>query len=240
MIQLLFIVLHLLLALPAWSAVTFVTSATTTEAAQDNSITLNIDVGTGSNRWLACGVHFVGLATVSTVTHNGVALARSAVGLAVRSEVSIDVWHLAAPASGSLAVVATMTGTGSNKALSCLAFDGVHQTVPLGTGAKFENITDPMTANITVASGGMGIAFASNGGELEAFTPGTGQTEPFADFSDTDLNIRAMASYSSTAGANTMQFSSGFTNNGALIALPVEPAAAPPATGISAFQPIEM
>lgn len=210
----------------AWGAVAFDTSASATESGQDTSISVSISTS-GANRLIDCAVHFTAAAnTITGITHNGVALTQSAVGKITTNDYSVDVFRLVAPATGSQTVTATVSASGSNKILTCVAFTGADQTTPHGTGASYSGTGDPMTATITIPAGGMGVLFCTNNEEGGTFTPGGSQTEPFADLQDTDGNIRAMASYTSSTGSVAMTFSNGTGNYGACIALPINPAAA--------------
>lgn len=217
------LLLCLLTADPAWGAVAYVTSVTATETGQDGAVSLSIDVGAGSNRFLICGVHFAnGSNTISGVTHNGVALTQSTAGQLNIGIYFLDVWYLIAPASGSQTVTATMSGTGSNKILTCMAFTGVHQTTPLGSEDVFAATADPSTATITVPAGGMGVAFNTNNEDAGAgaFTVDGASTKRF-DLADTDANIAAIGSTKSTAETAAMTVSNATGNYSVLMAFPI-------------------
>lgn len=223
----LFIIACFLFASPSWAAVSYVTSATATETGQDTSISLTIDAGAGSNRLLVCAMHFTAVAnTITGITHNSVALTQSAVGKISLSDYSVDVWYLKAPASGSQTVTATVSGTGSNKILTCMAFAGVDQTTPFGTGASFAATTDPATATVTVPANGMGVAFNTNNDQANAgsYTVDANSTKRF-ELADTDGNIAAIGSTTATAGSNAQTVSNPLTEYSVLIALPINAAA---------------
>lgn len=220
------IFLSLICVAPAWGAVAFDASSSATEAGQDNAVQVT-HTATGSNRLVVCAVHWQPATdTVSSVTYNGVGMTQSAVGVITTNSYRVDLYSLVAPATGAQTVLATMSGTNSNKAITCMSFTGAHQVTPLGTGASFSGTSDPMTASITVPANGMGVMFCTNNENGGTFTPGGSQTEPFADFSDTDGNFQAMASYTSTSGGVSMTFTNGTGNYGACIAYPISEAAA--------------
>jgi hypothetical protein len=220
-----------MLSTRAWAdTVALNTSASATETGADNAVSATI-AAAGSNRLLVCGVHISGTGiTVSGVTHGGVALTRSTVGLIAGpgggSFTRLDVWYLIAPATGSQTVTATLS-SGANKALTCIAFTGANQVTPFGTGGSYSDTNNPSTVTITVPANGMGVAFNTNNDQATAgsFTVDASSTKRF-DFADTDGNIAAIASTKTAAGAAAMTISNPLPDYSVMVALPINPAPA--------------
>lgn len=238
LVKLLLLALLLASPLPALAAVAFDASGSSTETGQDNSISATITTA-GANRILFAGVHTAPNSdTVSSITHNGVAMTTNPLGRICTNVYCVHVFYLVAPATGLQTVTATLSGSTSNKSMTLISFTGAHQVSPLGTCVSFSGTANPMTATITVPTNGMGVSIWTNNEENGTFTPGAGQTEPFADFPDTDLNLQSMVSYTSTTGSVAMTFTNSTGNYGAGVACPINEAAA--ATAASGFEPIEM
>jgi hypothetical protein len=214
----------------ALGAVAYDSSNSATSGTGVTGVSLTINAS-GSNRLLVCAVHQNDGSneTVSSVTHNGVNLTHSAVGqITTGTDYAVDLWYLIAPATNNQTVTATLSGTAADKALTCVTFTGAHQTTPMGTCGTDSGIVDsgtPGSVTITIASGGMGIAVATNNDS--AVSPGfTVDANSTKRIDIANANYAAIVSTSATSGTNAMTIAGVGAAYQSTIACPIAQAAA--------------
>lgn len=103
---------------------------------------------TGSNRFLAVGVHIYDSAalTVSSITYNGVNLTR-ANGITAALEgnnQNVELWYLDAPASGANDIVVTLSGTADFTEAQACSYTG-----KTSTGIDASNATQDLVGSTT-------------------------------------------------------------------------------------------
>lgn len=168
----------LLVAQPAWAAITF-DSAQTAEG--DSSATINLTHTVGgacaNSILIAAIVWYTQDTTVSSVTASAGAMTQipSALGsidIGGGNFFKVDMWYRIG-ATASQSVTATMNAAVSGLGLFTRSYCGVHQTVPLGTA-----IAEPDNSiNVSSATGELCIDSAI--GRFNALVAGASQTERF-------------------------------------------------------------
>ena len=148
-----------------------------------SSLTWNHATGTGANRLLLVYVGYAGIASpprVSGVTYGGTALTKLLTAdpsPGGGTDKALDVWYLAAPPSGTTAIVVTLS---SQSSLVCAGVTaaGVSQSAPLGTPESFTSTSsNAPTVNTT---GGASTDLVLAGLHMRGsntVTPGGGQTD---------------------------------------------------------------
>lgn len=86
---------------------------------------------TGSNRYLVVGVSTTGTADPTGVTYDGVAMTK--LDSAIKTDVTVSIWGLAAPTTGSDNVVVTMAGSTNIIIGGAVSWTDTSQTNPSGT-----------------------------------------------------------------------------------------------------------
>jgi hypothetical protein len=170
-----------------------------------NSLTVNITVGSGSNRFLAlCIGSSMGSDAVTGVTDNGNAMTRQAAST-FGNPVGVWMYTIANPASGAHSIVVSL---GSLHDLGAIAssFSGVDQATPVdGNGGGgpngFQN--SPRSDNITVSAGGMAYDCLNSNGNTDTYTAGGSQTDTANQ--QNDGSSKTAASY--LVGASAMSWS---------------------------------
>lgn len=147
-------------------------------AGEDNtagtSITLALNVGTGSDRFLVAGVGTGvsgGVYRVSGVTYNGDALTQRVGTIAPQSNFVHGLWYLVNPDSGNNNLVANFSASASLSWMGAASYTGVAQTAPeasnSGTGAG----TTEVGSAVSTSDNAWGVMWGvNNGTNLNAST----------------------------------------------------------------------
>lgn len=109
-------------------------------------------VSGGINRYLVVGVSMLSLAqTVSSITYKGIALSLIGVRASITGAARVELWGMAAPASGSNTVEVTLSGAISS-ASNASTYTDVHQFTPIESfnSAQATNVgAADATVNVT-------------------------------------------------------------------------------------------
>ena len=184
-----------------------------TAGAEVNSTTQTTShtTGSGAKRFLVAAVGYLNGSgqTVTGVTYNGVALTSTTAqsdGLGR----AIQLWYLAAPASGANNLVVTMSAT-TDVNTGIVTYTGVDQSVPISGHTCATADTAPVTLTVTSAAGDLVFsAITQAAGAIGAV--GAGQTERFRD---SDANVSLAGSEEAGAASVTMTWAgtAGFVWN---------------------------
>lgn len=134
---------------------------------------------TGSDRYLLVGISMLSLAqTVSSITYNGVNLTLLGSKNSISGACRVELWGLAAPATGSNTIAVTLSGSIASAGCAS-SFTGVHQTSPTEAfnSAQATNVgASDATVDVTsIADNDFAIdIIATDDG---AITVGSGQTQ---------------------------------------------------------------
>ena len=230
--RILAILLCLLIASPAWGAITFDNSGTCNPGDEGTDCTQSFTTA-GSDRLLLVGVCVRnGAAAVSGVTYNAVAMTQYAT-VTLGGTQKLDIWRLIAPATGANDVIVTMAGL-SPFSVGISSYNGVDQTTPLGTSANATGAGGDPTVDVSSAAGELVIDyFCEDDGNttIPTMTAGAGQTAR-ANFTTGVVGFSRNVSSSEEAGAATvtMSWSDTAGNSWITIGGPLKPAAAAPAS----------
>ena len=232
--RILALLLCLLIASPAWGAITFDNSGTCNPGGEGTSCTQPF-TASGSDRLLLVGVCVRnGAAAVSGVTYNAVAMTQYATVSGLGSD-KLDIWRLIAPATGANDVVVTMAAD-SPFSVGISSYNGVDQTTPLGTSANATGAGGDPTVDVSSAAGELVIDYFcedDGGATIPTMTAGTGQTARVnftTSFGVPGFERNISSSEEAGAATVTMSWSDTAGNNWITIGGPLKPAAAAPAS----------
>lgn len=174
------------------------------EALSASSLTFS-HTCTGSDRYLTVGVNILGVGTVTGITYNGVAMTQLVV-IQNTPDCKVEIWGLAAPATGANNVVVTLSGleaVGSG----AISFTGVDQSS--STSSPQTNSADSATSSsvtVTSATGDMVVDIV--GTSSMSPTVGAGQTQRY-----TTSPAAGFGNGSTEAGAASVVMSWTFSSN---------------------------
>lgn len=223
----------LLLAAPAWAAVTYDTvSSASTSTSGASSLTWSHTVtSAGSNRLLVVGVASDDNTprTVSSVTYNGVNLTQVPGGTA-DNLARVDMWYLVNPATGANDVVVTLSGSTEFSA-GATSWTGVDQTTPLGTASAtaghsssvslsgVSSAADEFVVDV-VAIDSSSATITSDVSQASRWERGGGEATAGG------LNVVGGQSTEAGAASVTMSWSVSATKDWAIAAVSIKPASA--------------
>src|SRR5688572_3153516 len=168
--------LFLFYATLAHGEVTLDGTASTTTASGVDEVTF-AHTTAGSNRLLIVCVGHLGTdVAVTGIVYAGIAMTLVEDEF-VATGISLYCYQLVAPSTGSNNVVISLDGNGLDIVTGAISFNGVHQTVPVGTAATSNEEGTPTSTDVTVSANGMAVDFLVMATTEETITVGAGQTE---------------------------------------------------------------
>ena len=204
------------------------------------SITVNLNVGAGTNRLLIVGVSINRLnnnaLAVNTVTDGASTLSFLGSQADAGSDRIVEMYSLVAPPTGANSIVVSfsnVTTTNIGAVVGAASFAGVDQGTPLGafTSAAGASGTNP-TVTVTSGVGQMVIDTIAITGNRTA-NPGTGQTTRWNrndGNNNTNTDVYGFGSTETGAATVTMSETLSGTSTWAMGAVSILPAALPPLT----------
>ena len=157
--------------------------------------------------------------TITSVTYGGQALTLLETVSQVAAPLTVDLWYLKNPPTGSNTVTINLSPT-QNIAAGASVYYNVNQTTPFGTQKESsESGASPISVNVTSAVGELVVDVS--GSQANPGTPTSPQTLRFSD-KTTSGTAWAVGS-SEKAGATSVTMEWTYTNYGALIAVPLKP-----------------
>jgi hypothetical protein len=212
-------------ASPAFGAAAY-DAVSSSSVASGASLAFNHTNG-GSNRVLYCGVGWAnaGFRTME-VAYNTVPMTSISQAIAPDFSQTVEVFRLIAPTVGTNQVSVTVGGGTDSFTAGCISVNGAHQVTPEGTIVTDSTTDGTPSATITVSTDGIGLSFGmyrSNGTTCDDTT--SGNTERF-DLCEPDNDIEGYGSSTVVTGAIAMSWVTVNTTYAALVAIPIEPAAA--------------
>jgi len=188
-------------------------TASSNNATGANSVSWNHTTSANSNRAIIFCVgsfHSGGGQSVSSITYNGSSTGVTSVGSHVEpgsGEERVDIYKLVAPASGTNAIVVTMTGCSAACELGAgsLSFYNAAQTTLTGTFASADGngASGTMGGNVSSAVGEIAVDVVVYFTTSTKATVGAGMTERF---NIPGNNTQDSAAGSTAAGATTVTF----------------------------------
>jgi len=185
-----------------------------------SSLTFSHTTGTGSDRILIVGVSVEGV-NVNSVTYNGAALTR----LATRTNtVKVEMWYRIAPAAGAHNVVITLSANCGIEGVigGAQSFFNVDQVSPFGTTVTASGNSSTASAVVSSAANEMVVDAVASG--FFDLTSGAGQTQ---DYNRSPF-IRGGGSREAGGASVTMSWTIDLSDDWAIIAAPIQPAAVLP------------
>lgn len=164
---------------PAASAVTF-DAASTSITSATNVVTQTHVVGSGSNRILlvATATRYLGVATVSGITYNGVALTKiDGIDGTTDTDIRSELWYLLNPPTGSYSLVTTFTVEPTRVMVTGISYSGVAQTTPIAASGSATGSSTSALASVTSTTDGSLLVAAVMSRTVTAMTPTAGETE---------------------------------------------------------------
>ena len=137
----------------------------------------------GSNRALVVMAYwdnFAGGREVSNVTYNGVALTKALTLISGPDDISLDIWYLANPASGSNDVFLDDSGSAvAWDAVIAMSYTDVDQDDPVGAIQSATGTSSSPSLSITTENDNSMIVAGNHGygGDTDPFAPANGETE---------------------------------------------------------------
>lgn len=166
-----------------------------------------------------------GTPDVTGITYNGVAMTVLEVDLGSQNG-RLSVWYLVNPDNGANTVEVTWDGSVTNIRTASRNFNGVHQTVPLGTHVPTTGGNNAPTATVTdaVSNGLVVDCLNVHGGGVSqrTFSIACSQTQQYNVTAPTGGNGHG-GSYKSSAGSVTMCWAINTGAEWRLVAVAIKP-----------------
>lgn len=232
----------LMLACPAWAAITFDSNAEGT-AASGTTYSFNHTLGTGSNKAIVVGVIVKDVSStgvISSVTYNSSSMTAAYAEVIDTHRDHMRQFYLATSlAAGTYSVAVTLTSNAQGSKAVASSYFGVDQTTPLdAAGAGATGTTASPSVSITTVNNNAMIVDCLNQNGTNSETA----TSPQADVLTDVTSIPSLGKSDktlATAGATTMSWTLGAAPTGwAINCLSLKPAGggAPTCTNFIALQ----
>ncbi len=170
-----------------------------------NSMTFNITIGSGPNRYLLIGTYAVGGIGATTVTIDGTpAVSLGSYLVSGSSSNKMALFGLANPASGSRSIVLARNPSGADR-FSAIAVSlfGVDQNNPLGTFASAGNTGTAASVSIPSTASDTVLAFLARQ-STDNITHGSGQTQIGEVFANTSNSQRLTVTQKAGSASSTL------------------------------------
>ena len=226
--QLIAILLCLLIAPPAWAAVT-VDANSTGASATGTTVTIAHTVsGTNTYILVGCGFNTGGATTISSVTWN-TSENLTQIGTRPRTgTIATDLWGLVAPTATTANIVVTKSASGVDSVCKVVSFNGVDQSTPIGTSNQGTGTAAAPSIAVTSSAGELVVdVLGWRTNATPTATPDGSQTAIGTQQSCvTSTNCRVHMSYETAAGASTTMSWTETLDQSAQVGVPLKPAAA--------------